>query len=377
MTVYDPPSTVSPNITIRALLDDPALELAARLITGSGGLARSVANRRIQKSGLAMVGHLHGIVPDRIQILGETELSFVESLTEEEQRRAARHLFSLELCCVVVTRGVMPPGTFVTEAERTDTALIVCQERSSSAITQLHSLLDERLAPRTRIHGVLVDVFEVGVLILGKSGIGKSECALELVMAGHRLVADDVVECDYRPPGMIFGEPNEMLRHHMEVRGLGILDIKELYGVTAIRERKRVDLVVQLEFWDPNAKRHFDRLGVEARNREILGVPIREVRLPVRPGRTMSSIIQIAARHELLRQAGHDSARDFVEKIESNIQPSESGAHDPTAAGRGGDGPAATRPNDVGKSQQPLESSVPPPVVPSGSPASTDKADDE
>ncbi len=377
MTVYDPPSTVSPNITIRALLDDPALELAARLIAGSGGLARSVANRRIQKSGLAMVGHLHGIVPDRIQILGETELSFVESLTEEEQRRAARHLFSLELCCVVVTRGVMPPGTFVTEAERTDTALIVCQERSSSAITQLHSLLDERLAPRTRIHGVLVDVFEVGVLILGKSGIGKSECALELVMAGHRLVADDVVECDYRPPGMIFGEPNEMLRHHMEVRGLGILDIKELYGVTAIRERKRVDLVVQLEFWDPNAKRHFDRLGVEARNREILGVPIREVRLPVRPGRTMSSIIQIAARHELLRQAGHDSARDFVEKIESNIQPSESGAHDPTAAGRGGDGPAATRPNDVGKSQQPLESSVPPPVVPSGSPASTDKADDE
>lgn len=376
MTVYDPPSTISPNITIRALLDDPALELAARLVAGSGGLGRCIANRRIQKSGLAMVGHLHGIVPDRIQILGETELSFLESLTEEEQRRAARHLFSLELCCVVVTRGVMPPATFVKEAERTDTALIVCQERSSSAITQLHSLLDERLAPRTRIHGVLVDVFEVGVLILGKSGIGKSECALELVMAGHRLVADDVVECDYRPPGMIFGEPNEMLRHHMEVRGLGILDIKELYGVTAIRERKRVDLVVQLEFWDPNAKRHFDRLGLEARNREILGVPIREVRLPVRPGRTMSSIIQIAARHELLRQAGHDSARDFVEKIESSIQPSESGAHDPTLA-REGDSLAATRSQEGSKAQKPLESSVPPPVVPSGSPASVEGADDD
>ena len=373
MTVYDPPSTVSPSISVRALLDDPALELAARLIAGSGGLGRNIGNRRIQKSGLAMVGHLHGIVPDRIQILGETELSFVESLTEEEQRRAARHLFSLELCCVVVTRGVMPPSTFVTEAERTDTALVLCQERSSSAITQLHSLLDERLAPRTRIHGVLVDVFEVGVLLLGKSGIGKSECALELVMAGHRLVADDVVECDYRPPGMIFGEPNEMLRHHMEVRGLGILDIKELYGVTAIRERKRVDLVVQLEFWDPNVKRHFDRLGVDERNREILGVPIREVRLPVRPGRTMSSIIQIAARHELLRQAGHDSAREFVEKIESGIQSSESGAHDPTLARLGILAPTETQ----DRSPQPLESSVPPPVTPSGSSGGTNKADDE
>lgn len=364
MTVYDPPSTVSPSITIRALLDDPGLELGARLISGSGGLGRAVGNRRIQKSGLAMVGHLHGIVPSRIQILGETELSFVDSLSEEEQRRAARHLFSLELCCVVVTRGVMPPATFVTEAERTNTALIVCQERSSSAITQLHALLDERLAPRTRIHGVLVDVFEVGVLILGKSGIGKSECALELVMAGHRLVADDVVECDYRPPGMIFGEPNEMLRHHMEVRGLGILDIKELYGVTAIRERKRIDLVVQLEFWDANVKRHFDRLGLEERNREILGVPVREVRLPVRPGRNMSSIIQIAARNELLRQAGRDSARDFVDKIESGMQSSGSGAHDPTLR-RGGGSSQSTGQDSASR---PLESSIPPPVGQPGLP---------
>ena len=180
---------------------------------------------------------------------------------------------------------------------------------------------------------------------------------------------------------MIFGEPNEMLRHHMEVRGLGILDIKELYGVTAIRERKRVDLVVQLEFWDANAKRHFDRLGVEDRNREILGVPVREVRLPVRPGRNMSSIIQIAARHELLRQAGHDSARDFVEKIESNIQPSESGAHDPTLVAPSSAVPTMPRVVDASKASQPLESSVPPPVSPAGSATGssspTDKAGDE
>ncbi len=140
---------------------------------------------------------------------------------------------------------------------------------------------------------VLVDIFEVGVLLVGKSGIGKSECALELVMRGHRLVADDVVECDYRPPGMIFGEPASALRHYMEVRGLGILNIKDLYGVTAVRDRKRVDLVVELELWNPEAE--YDRIGVEDHHEEILNVMVRKVRLPVQPGRNMSSIIEIAA----------------------------------------------------------------------------------
>lgn len=322
MTVYDPPTEETRSISVSALLEDPALELSVRLVAGSAGLSRQVKHRRIQKSGLVLVGHLHGLVPSRIQILGETELSYVESLDAPGQQQAARHTFSLGLACLIMTRGVEPPAAFVAEAEATGTPLLVCAERSSSAITAIHTLLDERLAPRTRIHGVLVDVFEVGVLLLGKSGIGKSECALELVMRGHRIVADDVVECDYRPPGMIFGEANRMLRHHMEVRGLGILDIKELFGVTAIRDRKRIDLIVQLELWSPDAA--YDRLGLESRTRELLGVPVREVVLPVRPGRNMSSIIEIAARHELLRQAGHDSARKFIESIEAPRAPARS-----------------------------------------------------
>ena len=184
-------------------------------------------------------------------------------------------------------------------------------------------MLDERLAPRTRIHGVLVDVFEVGVLLLGKSGIGKSECALELVMRGHRLVADDVIECDYRPPGMVFGQPAALLRHHIEVRGLGILNIKDLFGVTAIRERKRVDLVVELQLWQPDAP--YDRIGLDDRYRDVLGVSVREVVLPVRPGRNMSSIIEIAARNELLRQAGHHPAREFVKNLEQGLLRPEHG----------------------------------------------------
>ena len=304
-------------MTVRELLDDPGLELNVRLVAGSGGLHRHIKHTRIQKSGLALVGHTHGIVPTRLQILGETELSYVESLSPENQEAAANHLFSLPLACVLVTRGVDPPRPFIEAAERSDTPLVVCAERSSSAILAIHTLLDERMAPRSRIHGVLVDVFEVGVLLLGQSGIGKSECALELVMRGHRLVADDAIECDYRPPGMIFGQPAALLRHYIEVRGLGILNIKDLFGVTAIRERKRIDLIVNLEVFEE--ERVYDRIGVDDHFRELFGVPIREVCLPVRPGRNMSSIVEIAARNELLRQAGHHPAREFVERIDRGL----------------------------------------------------------
>lgn len=315
MTVYEPPAGELQSLSVRSFIDDPALGLNVRLLAGASGLAREITHPRIQKSGLALVGHMHGIVKERIQILGETEISYSEGLPRGEQADAATKLFSLGLSCVVVTRGVDPPAPFIEEAERTGTPLVVCAERSSSAITAIHTLLDERLAPRARVHGVLVDVFEVGVLLLGSSGIGKSECALELVMRGHRLVADDVIECDFKPPGMIFGEPASLLRHHIEVRGLGILNINDLYGVTAIRERKRIDLIVRLELW--KADGDYDRMGLDEHHREILGVPIREVVLPVRPGRNMSSIIEIAARSELLRQAGHHPAREFVERIES------------------------------------------------------------
>lgn len=316
MAVFDSPE-VSRTLTTRELLADQGLQLRCRLIAGAAGLDRNITHPRIQKSGLAMVGHLHGIVPTRIQVLGETELSYAESLPIEQQQRAAEQLFSVELACVIVTRGVLPPKPFIESAERTGTPLVVCEERSSAAITGLHTLLDERLAPRTRVHGVLVDVFEVGVLMVGKSGIGKSECAMDLVMRGHRLVADDVIECDYKPPSAIFGQPAELLRHHIEVRGLGILNVKDLFGVTSIRERKRIDLVVQLELWQQEAT--YDRIGLDDRFTEILGVPVREVRLPVRPGRNMSSIIEIAARIELLRQTGHYPVRDFIDRIDRHL----------------------------------------------------------
>jgi len=304
-------------MTAGELLEDKGLSLELALVGGAAGLSRRITHTRIQKSGLALAGHYHGVVPSRIQILGETELSYFNSLPSDRQEQAARAFFNLTLSCVVITRGSRPPPELVRCADQTDTPLLVSKERSSRTITAIHALLDDRLAPRTTLHGVLVDVFGVGLLLTGSSSIGKSECALDLVLRGHRLVADDVVECDYRPPGMVFGQPADLLRHHIEVRGLGVLNIKDLFGVTAVRERKRIDIVVKLVEWSADAQ--FDRMGVDDRYHQILGVSIRELVIPVRPGRNMGSILEIAARNQLLRDAGHHGAREFFQRLEGAL----------------------------------------------------------
>ncbi|MFO0676353.1 MAG: HPr(Ser) kinase/phosphatase [Polyangiaceae bacterium] len=300
-----------------ALASDPHLGVRLRRVAGEAGLDRPIRHPRVQKSGLALAGHFFGVVPTRVQVMGDTELSYLESLGEADRSLAARGFFSLGLCCVVITRGREPPHALVAAAEATGTPLFVSDARSSRTINALHAVLDDRLAPQTSLHGVLVDVFGVGLLLLGKSGIGKSECALELVLRGHRLVADDVVRCDWRPPGMVFGAPADLLRHHIEVRGLGVLNIKALFGVTSVRERKRIDVVVRLAEW--NEREEYDRLGLDQKFYTLLGTPIRELTVPVRPGRDMGSILEIAARNELLRRAGSDSAKEFLERLNARL----------------------------------------------------------
>jgi HPr kinase/phosphorylase len=324
----DPAARVRPALSVRALLADPELGLKLGVLAGDEGVDRLIRHSRIQKSGLALVGHFHGIVASRIQIFGQTELSFLEGLSAETRGEALRDFFALGLCCVIVTSGsradnegdsgsFKPVPELVVAAKASNTPLLHSHERSSKTIAALHALLDDRLAPRMRMHGVLVDVFGVGVLLSGASAIGKSECALDLVMRGHRLVADDVVECDYRPPGMVFGASAELLRHHLEVRGLGILNVKDLFGVTSTRERKRIDVLIKLVEWSKDTE--YDRLGLEDRHRLILGVKVRELVIPVRPGRDMSTIIEVAARNELLKRAGHDAALDFFGNLEGAL----------------------------------------------------------
>jgi HPr kinase/phosphorylase len=308
-----------PTLTVRQLADDPQLAIRMRRLAGEEGLDRPLRHPRVQKNGLALAGHFHGVVPTRVQLLGETELSYLDSLTPDARSVAVRGFLALGLSCVVVTGGGEAPRALVAAAEATSTPLFVADARSSRAINALHAVLDDRLAPQTQVHGVLVDVFGVGILLLGKSGIGKSECALELVMRGHRIVADDVVRCEWRPPGALYGQPAELLRHHIEIRGLGVLDIRELFGVTAVREKTRIDLAIRLCEW--TEREEFDRLGIEERHYTILDTEVRELRVPVRPGRNMASLIEMAARNEMLRRAGRHTALEFLQKIEGHMQP--------------------------------------------------------
>lgn len=321
MSGSDPPTRSAPppmlDISVREIIEDSRLGIQLTRIAGESGLGRPIRHPRVQKSGLALAGHYYGVVPTRVQVLGETELSYLETLTAEQRGESARGYFSLGLSCVVVTRRNECPKAIIQAAEATGTPLFMSDARSSRSINALHALLDEKLAPSTSLHGVLVDVFGIGLLLLGKSGIGKSECAVELVLRGHRLVADDVVRCEWRPPGMVFGAPADMLRHHVEVRGLGLLNIKDLFGVTAVRERKRIDMIVRLDEWDE--KKEYDRLGVDDEHYPILGTPIRLVTVPVRPGRDMGAMLEMAARNELLRRAGKHSAKELLARLEENV----------------------------------------------------------
>jgi HPr kinase/phosphorylase len=345
MSGETPPPISAPEPTAElsagALATDLEPTVRLRRLAGLAGLGRPIRHPRVQKSGLALAGHFYGVVPGRVQILGETELSYLDSLDAEGRMASARGFFSLGLSCVIVTSNQEPPRSFVSSAEATSTPLFVSNGRSSRTINAVHAVLDDRLAPQTILHGVLVDVFGVGLLLLGQSGIGKSECALELVLRGHRLVADDIVQCDWRPPGVVFGAAADLLKHHIEARGLGVLNVKALFGVTSVRDRKSIDVVVRLVKWDD--KDEYDRLGVEDKYHMILGTPIRELTVPVRPGRDMGSILEVAARNELLRRAGDHSARDFLGRLEGRLLE----ARDPTST--------ATLPSSGAPSASPVE----------------------
>lgn len=300
------------------MLADSRLGLTTHTLVGRAGEDALVQHNRVQRVGLALAGHFHGVVPGRLQVCGETEVSFLSTLAAEQRAKALGDFFALDLCAVVVTGGFELPAEMIQAADRARRVVVGVDERTGQAIQFIENYLDDRLAPRTQLHGVLVDVFGVGILLLGKSGIGKSECALDLVLRGHRLVADDIVMCDFRQPGHVFGAPAGILRHHIEVRGLGILNIKTLFGVTAVRDRKRIDVVARLCSRDEEPEQ--DRLGVEDRHFDLLGTKIREIVLPVRAGRDMAAIVEIAARDELSRRAGHHSAREFYDTIERKLR---------------------------------------------------------
>lgn len=300
-------------LSIQDLLDESEYGLELRVIAGKAGLGHRIDSPRIQKPGLALTGYTEHLHPSRIQVLGNTEISYLSQLSEADLDANARAICSFPISCFVVTKGLTPPPAFLDAAEARGIPVLVSPHQSSTFISLITKYLEEQLLPTTHLHGVLVDVLGVGVLLSGKSGIGKSECALDLVIRGHRLVADDMVFIRKKMPASLVGQPVQQIQYLMEIRGLGIINIKDLYGVSSIREKKIVDMVIELVDWDP--AQEYDRLGIDDQTISILGIDLPHLLIPVRPGRNLGAIIEVAARNFLLKGMGYHSARDFHQKL--------------------------------------------------------------
>ncbi len=300
-------------VRVRELLAPEASALRLRAVAGRAGLDHAVSLARVQRPGLALTGHVDYLRYGRVQILGGSEIGYLARLTPRRRAALLSRLTGVRLSCFVVTKGLEPPAELLREAQARGIPVLRTPLESTPFIKQLSAWLEERLAPRQSLHGVLVDVFGLGVLMLGDSGIGKSECALDLVDRGHRLVADDVVEVT-RLGDVLWGTSPALTRSHMEVRGLGLINIEHVYGVSSLRVRTTVDLVVRLERWEPG--REYDRLGVREQRHEVLGVEVPRVEIPVAPGRNLALLIEVAARVRLLRERGIDAAQSFIERYD-------------------------------------------------------------
>jgi len=330
-------SCAIPSMAVRELLTDEAAEgLNLVLVSGSGGLDNIVNRPRIQKPGLALAGFLEYIHPGRIQVLGKSEFTFLIERAPAERSRIVSQLCRQGGSCFILTSGLEPTPEMIEETDRNDVPLLCTNLTSSGTIDNLTRFLDDRLAPRVVIHGVLLDVYGLGVLLFGDSGVGKSECALDLVVRGHRLVSDDVVEIK-RKEGALVGTGPELTRYHMELRGVGIVNVKDLFGVAAVRMSKFVEFVIRLDPW--RAGKKYDRLGLDDNTYEILGVELPYVEMPVGPGRNLSVLIEVAARNHLLKLKGYHPARELARRLGEKLHPHRTDHEEEeegrTAVGRG------------------------------------------
>lgn len=300
-------------VTVREILHNKEIDLGLQLVDSEKGLDNKIKIPFVQKAGLAMAGYVSFVVQNRVQVFGKTEISYLTSLPKEEQEKVCRQYFDQNVSCCIITRGMEVPPIFLAHAERANTPVMTTELKTHPLIERLTKLLEKRFAKSTSIHGVLIDVFGIGFLLLGDSGIGKSECALDLIIRGHRLVADDIVELARQSPIAIYGQGPEITKYHMEIRGLGIINIKELFGVSAIRDQKKVHVVVKLVNWEDNVE--YDRIGLDERTYTILAVDLPLILLPVRPGRNLSTIIEVAARNYLLKLEGFHAAQEFQKKL--------------------------------------------------------------
>ncbi|MGP4078861.1 HPr(Ser) kinase/phosphatase [Pseudalkalibacillus sp. R45] len=301
------------NIHIKDLIDEFQLEL----VHGESGIDRTITTSDISRPGLEMAGYFAYYPAERLQLLGKTELSFVNGLDDRIRRERLRKLCRDETPGIVISRGWDVPPELGEAAEEKGIPILRSQLTTTRLSSRLTNFLESKLAPTTAVHGVLVDIYGIGVLITGSSGVGKSESALELVKRGHRLVADDSVEIRQEDEKTLVGSSPELIQHLLEIRGLGIINVMTLFGAGAIRNFKKIALVINLETWDQ--KKNYDRLGLDEESMKIIDVELPRLTVPVRPGRNLAVIIEVAAMNFRLKRMGVNAAQQFSEKLNNVI----------------------------------------------------------
>ncbi|URN95520.1 MAG: HPr(Ser) kinase/phosphatase [Candidatus Pristimantibacillus lignocellulolyticus] len=287
------------------------------VLSGEDGLKRLITVDDLYRPGLEMAGYFHYHPIERIQILGRTEISFISMLPSEERRERMRKICLEETPCILISRGLEAPDELIEFSNETQIPVLRSNIATTILSSRITDFLENKLAPTATIHGVLVDVYGIGMLITGGSGIGKSETALELVKRGHRLIADDAVEIRQTSDGKLTGTAPELIRHLLEIRGLGIINVMTLFGAGAVRTQKRIGLVIRLENWQQD--KQYDRLGLDEEKTQIIETNVPLVTIPVRPGRNLAVIIEVAAMNFRLKRMGYNAALQFTNKLTETI----------------------------------------------------------
>ena len=307
------------NVSVEALFRDMKEQVGLQWVAGRNGGLRSLSSETIQKPSLALIGHLNFVHPNRVQVLGPAEMDYLRSLSASGLPDAIDHLFSTELAAIVVSNGETVPPVLLVSADRSETPLFTSALASPVLMSYLGHYLTQRLAETTSIHGVFLEVLGIGVLIKGDAGVGKSELALELITRGHRLVADDVTDLKHVAPNTLEGSCPPLIRDFLEVRGLGILNIRFLYGETAVKPQKNLKLIVELMHPQEIGEVGLNRLDMVASTETILSVAIPKVRIPVAAGRNLAVLVEVAVRNHILKRRGINPVEQFIQRQQAAI----------------------------------------------------------
>jgi len=304
---------------VRNFIEDSGrIDLRLRLFSGEKGLNKEVKIGELNRPGLTLAGFYDFFAYDRIQIFGLGETAYMRQRSDEEKRKIYDKFFSYEVLCCMFTHGEEPDEIFIEYSNKKNVPVLISERDTTRFTSLLVHVMDEVFAPSSTLHATLVDVFGLGVLLLGKSGVGKSECALELIERGHRLVADDMVVIKKIDESLLMGSGSPILKHHMEIRGLGIINVRDIFGIRSVRNRKRIELVALLEEWD--GTKEYDRLGLEDQKYKLLDIEVPYIVVPVRPGRNIPIILETAALNQRLKKLGIFSARELDKKIQNWIK---------------------------------------------------------